>query len=152
MNKILKIILPIVLIIGLTSILITARPAKKTSISSQPSTSSSESQSKSTSKTGVYTAYDQQVVTATKGTRLLFFYAPWCPQCRSLEASIKAGTIPEDVTIFKVDYDSNQALRQKYGVTVQTTLVRLDSSGELSKKYVAYQEPNLDSVITNLLK
>lgn len=98
---------------------------------------------------GEYREYDERSVSAMDGTRLLFFHAPWCPQCRELDASIKAGPIPQDVTFFKVDYDSNQALRKKYGVTIQTTIVQVDESGNLIKKYVAYDEPTLESVLKN---
>ena len=105
----------------------------------------------STALSGTYIEYSSATISSTKGTKILFFYAPWCPQCRALEASIKSGQIPAGVTIIKVDYDSNQALRQKYGVTIQTTLVRVDDSGALVKKFVAYDEPTLASVKGNLL-
>ncbi len=98
-----------------------------------------------------YVTYSDDIVAKTSGTKILFFHAPWCPQCRALEASIKAGTIPTGVTIIKVDYDSHQALRQQYGVTIQTTLVKVDDTGNLIKKYVAYDEPTLSAVSQNLL-
>ncbi len=64
--------------------------------------------------------------------RWLFFYASWCPKCRTLDENIKdnLGKIPEDVVIFKVDYDKEDDLKRKYGVTVQTTVVSVDSDGE----------------------
>lgn len=100
---------------------------------------------------GRYVAYSADAVMQAKGQRILFFHAPWCPQCRKLESSIEAGNVPGGVTIFKVDYDSNQTLRQKYGVTIQTTLVLLDEKGNELKKYVAYDQPSLDAVVKNLL-
>lgn len=100
---------------------------------------------------GVYRQYDSQVLANTDGTRILFFHASWCPQCRALESSIQAGTIPAGVTIFKVDYDSHQELRQRYGVTLQTTLVLLDDQENAVKKYVAYDQPTLEAVIKGLL-
>lgn len=100
---------------------------------------------------GTYTEYSSDKVAAATGTRVLFFHAPWCPQCRALDESINQAQLPDGLTIFKVDYDSNQALRQQYGVTIQTTLVRLDSEGNLLEKYVAYDEPTFASVKTNLL-
>lgn len=100
---------------------------------------------------GKYVDYSADIVTGTEGKRILFFHAPWCPQCRQLDASIKSGEIPADVTIFKVDYDSNQNLRQQYGVTIQTTLVLLDENGNEAKKYVAYDQPSLEAIIKNLL-
>lgn len=122
----------------------------------QSGASSQASQSPASSNStiggeGQYIDYSSDVIASTSGTKVLFFHAPWCPQCRALDASIKAGTIPASVTIIKVDYDTNQALRKKYGVTTQTTLVRVDDNGELVKKFVAYDSPTLASVIQNAL-
>lgn len=100
---------------------------------------------------GQYIDYRAGVIEATQGTKILFFHAPWCPQCRKLEQSIKAGVIPDGVAIIKVDYDSNQALRQKYGVTIQTSLVRVNNAGDLVKRYVAYDTPSLSAIKDNLL-
>ena len=99
---------------------------------------------------GKYTTYSADLVASTKGTKLIFFHAPWCPQCKELDADIKKQGVPSGVTVFKTDYDSNQALRQEYGVTIQTTVVKVDDDGKLVKKYVAYSEPSLDAVIKNL--
>lgn len=101
---------------------------------------------------GVFTEYQQGLVASTDGVKLLFFHAPWCPQCRMIEADIEEQGVPDGVTILKVDYDSNQSLRQRYGVTLQTTFVRVDKNGDEIKKYVAYNEPTFDSVKANLLQ
>lgn len=103
------------------------------------------------STAGTYIDYSKDVIQNAKGTKVLFFHAPWCPQCMMLDKSIKSGKIPDGVTIIKVDYDSNQALRKKYGVTLQTTLVRVDDSGNSVKKYTAYNEPTLQALIDNVL-
>lgn len=100
---------------------------------------------------GAYVNYSAEVIDTTNGNKILFFHAPWCPQCKALDASIKAGPIPDGTTIIKVDYDSSQALKQKYGVTTQTTLVLVDDNGNLVKKYVAYSTPSLSAIISNLL-
>jgi thiol-disulfide isomerase/thioredoxin len=116
------------------------------------STISPESTSESTSQTGSYRDYSADAVASTEGTKLLFFHAPWCPQCREMDQSIKDEGLPDNVTVFKVDYDSNQQLRQKYGVTIQTTFVKIDDSGNKVDQYVAYDEPQFSSVERNLLK
>ena len=97
---------------------------------------------------GVYVDYSETALADAKGTKLLFFHAPWCPQCRELDASIRSSTLPNNLTILKVDYDTNQALRQKYGVTLQTTLVQVDDAGERMKSFVAYDSPTFDAVKT----
>lgn len=101
---------------------------------------------------GAYVDYTEAALAEAQGSRILFFYAPWCPQCRQLDEDIKSSSLPKGVTILKTDYDSNQELRQKYGVTLQTTLVKLDANGDLVDKYVAYNEPTLDNVIANLVR
>lgn len=122
----------------------TSNPPKPVEQQKQPS-------SVTTPSPGTYTAYTDEAVQKTTGTKILFFHAPWCPQCRALDKSIKESDIPDNVTIFKVDYDSNQTLRQKYGVTIQTTLVKIDDAGNLVTKYVAYDEPNFQAVKEHLL-
>lgn len=99
-----------------------------------------------TKTAGAYVDYSANALASATGTKLIFFYAPWCPQCRALEASIKESSIPNGVTIFKADYDSNQELRQKYGVTLQTTLVSVDDTGSKLSSYVAYDTPTFDAV------
>lgn len=101
--------------------------------------------------TGVYIDFEEGIIERTEGTKLLFFHAPWCPQCRMLDADIKAEGLPAGVTIIKVDYDTSQSLRQKYGVTLQTTIVRIDDQGELAKKFVAYDDPSVAAVVENVL-
>lgn len=107
--------------------------------------------SENSDKTGSYVTYTDGIIAETGGTKLLFFHAPWCPQCRAIEADINSQGVPEGVTIIKVDYDTNQELRKKYGVTLQTTIVKVDNSGELIEKFTAYDDPSLDAVVKNLL-
>ena len=101
---------------------------------------------------GEYIDYSEQAfVDAADQTRLLFFHASWCPQCRALEADIAANGVPEDVTIFEVDFDNSQQLRQKYGVTTQTTVVKVDADGELVDSFVPFDDPSIANVSARLL-
>ena len=61
----------------------------------------------------------------------------WCPSCRKLEKDINASLsdIPADVTILKVNYDSEKELKTKYAVTQQHTLVQVDQSGNIINKW-----------------
>lgn len=160
MKKPILIGISVVLVIGLVIIAYVIFPKADTysSNTSSPSTEVSSQVSNdvqpstsATSSTGEYVDYSENIISSTSGTKVLFFHAPWCPQCRALDESIKAGPIPDGVTIIKVDYDTSQALRQKYGVTTQTTLVRVDDNGNIVTKYVAYDSPTLESLITNTL-
>lgn len=108
--------------------------------------------SSAASQPGEYVEYSPELVSSTPGDKLLFFHADWCSQCVALEEDIEASGVPEGVTIFKVDYDSNQDLRQEYGVTIQTTMVKVDDNGEKIDSYVAYEDPTIDNVTAALLQ
>lgn len=99
---------------------------------------------------GSYEDYSESKLAAATGTKILFFHARWCPQCRALEADIKKQGVPAGTTIFKVDYDNSQSLRKKYGVTLQTTVVKVDDQGNLISKFTPYQKPTLENALSNL--
>lgn len=76
---------------------------------------------------------------------VLFFHAPWCPYCKAADAAFKArlDQIPANVVILKTDYDSNTALKQKYGVTYQHTFVQVDKDGNMITKWSGGDIDNL---------
>lgn len=113
---------------------------------------SGETGTQPTSSEGSYVEYSSAALASAAGERVLFFHAPWCPQCRSIESGIKQDGVPDGFTVLKVDYDSNQALRQKYGVTIQTSFVKVDANGnKLEGPFVAYEDPTFSSVVNNFL-
>ncbi len=85
---------------------------------------------------GSYESYaPEKLARANDGDVVLFFRASWCPSCRALDADIRANSIPAGLTILDVNYDTETALKQKYGVTMQHTLVQVDANGTLIKKW-----------------
>lgn len=120
--------------------------------SEQASTSSPEQPGNSALKPGEYTDYSTGYFdqTAQNSRRILFFHAAWCPQCRALENDIRAKGVPAGMVIFKVNYDTESGLKQRYGVTLQTTLVEVDAAGNLVRKHVAYDQPTLDASLKAL--
>lgn len=87
---------------------------------------------------GSYEAYaPEKIARAATGDVVLFFHASWCPSCRGLNADIEKNleTIPAQLSILKVDYDTETELKKKYGVTYQHTLVQVDKDGNLIKKW-----------------
>ena len=96
---------------------------------------------------GVYEEYSDAAIANAEGTTLLFFHAPWCPQCRAVESDILSQGVPAGVTIIKVDFDSRQDVRQQYDVNQQTTFIKLDGSGNEVQRFVAYDTPSLQAVI-----
>lgn len=125
---------------------------------SEPAVSPSNNQSDTTTNApmqseeaaGSYVDYSEATFAQASGTKILFFHASWCPQCRALEADIKKQGVPAGTTILKVDYDNAQDLRRKYGVTLQTTVVKVDDQGNLVSKFTPYQKPTLENALSNL--
>ena len=102
-------------------------------------------------KSGSYEAYSpEKLALAERGDVVLFFRASWCPTCRALDADIKANmkNIPAGVAILDVDYDNSTALRQRYGVTYQHTLVQVDKNGNQIAEWLG--SPTLASLISNI--
>lgn len=64
--------------------------------------------------------------------KLLYFWASWCSSCRTFEAgevlSRLSARVP-GLVVQKVDVDTNEALLERYGVTVTPTLVLVDAEG-----------------------
>lgn len=72
----------------------------------------------------------------TQGPVVYFFKASWCPTCQALQLELDRdlGTLPAGTIIVTVDYDKETALKKKYAITYQHTLVQIDATGkELSK-------------------
>jgi thiol-disulfide isomerase/thioredoxin len=85
----------------------------------------------------VYSPEALQAAQETDNKIVLFFHATWCPSCRALDSEITSNLaeIPENLTIFKVNYDAETALKQQYSVTTQHTLVQIDSTGNEVTKW-----------------
>ena len=81
--------------------------------------------------------------------RWLFFHASWCPVCHQLEEDIvkNKDQIPPEVVIFKVDFDKAENLKKRYGVTLQTTFVSIDSQGDKIKSQRLYSSPTLEELV-----
>jgi len=102
-------------------------------------------------KVGSYEAYaPEKLARAETGDVILFFHASWCPTCRGLSADIEKnlGATPPEVSILKVDYDTESELKKKYGITYQHTLVQVDKDGNMIKKWSG--SPTLESLVSQI--
>ncbi len=99
---------------------------------------------------GSYTDYSEEAFKKASWKKVLFFHATWCPSCKSADKNLKADTIADGLTIFKVDYDSNTDLRKKYGVVAQHTFVYVDNNMEKIKLMVGGR--NSADIVSGLLK
>ena len=97
-----------------------------------------ETVSQSAAADGPYQDYSKEAFqNAADKKRVLFFHASWCPNCKNADTEITASldAVPDDVVIFKTDYDSEDALKKKYGITSQHTFVYVDSEGNAIDKW-----------------
>jgi thioredoxin 1 len=80
---------------------------------------------------------------------ILFFWANWCPFCKKADAAFLADMdrIPEDVVIFKTNYDTEKDLKKKYAISYQHTFVQIDKEGEEVAKWVS---GDFDTLFDNL--
>lgn len=78
-----------------------------------------------------YSASAFAEATKNGGKAVLFFWASWCPDCKASNANFLANMdkIPHNVTVFKTNYDTEKALKTKYGVTYQHTFIQVDAAG-----------------------
>lgn len=111
-----------------------------TDITAQPTVVESQSR---------YNPYSQTAFEAAKGMkRVLFFFAPWCPTCVPADKAFRNNQdkIPENVALFRVDYDSATELKRQYNITYQHTYVLVDDTGREIKKW---NGGGIDELIAN---
>lgn len=73
-----------------------------------------------------------------QGKTVLYFWAPWCATCSSLDLELQEGktSLPNGITLLRVPYDEASDLKQKYAVTMQHTFVQVDHEGNLVTSWV----------------
>lgn len=144
----------IVTIVATAALLVGCGTLDTASTATQPESTQPESQSSpsspaptpalpapdSTLAAGSYVDYADYLADPGGFSRtdvVLFFHAPWCPSCRATDQDIETrrDALPSGLTLVKVDFDSQQALRTTYGVTMQHTFVQIDSDGAEIKKW-----------------
>ncbi len=99
-------------------------------------------------KKGSYLPYASDFLkNAENGSVVLFFNAVWCPTCQSTvkDLNSKIDKIPSNLTVLSADYDKETSLKQKYGVTMQHTFVKVDKDGNLLKKANGLE--NLEAIV-----
>lgn len=91
---------------------------------------------------------DAQALVAN-GPVVYFFKASWCPTCQALQKELDSsiGSLPSGTTIITVDYDNSSALKTKYAITYQHTLVQIDATG---KEIAKWQGGGVSEIIKNI--
>ena len=98
-----------------------------------------------------YREYSDEIfATLTWSRILLFFHADWCPTCQNFEKQILASkSIPKDIVILKVNYDTATELKKKYSILSQSTFVQVDSQGNMYKRWLG--KSNLSDIISDMV-
>jgi thiol:disulfide interchange protein len=108
--------------------------------------------SSSPTASSAYREYSPEAVSsASDGDKIvLFFHAQWCVTCKLLADDISANTdrIPQDVRILVADFDSETALKQDYGVTLQHTLVQVTRDAGMVGKWSSSR--SLDDLLSRI--
>lgn len=80
--------------------------------------------------TSRYIDYDQRKL--TKQTNILFFTTTWDQDSKKIDKDImkNQSKIPMDTIIFKVNYDTEKELKEKYHITTQNTFVQINEKGK----------------------
>jgi thioredoxin 1 len=84
-------------------------------------------------------------------TTLVFFHAPWCPVCKAQEPKVLAhlNNDAKQVVAFKVDYDTNKALRQEMNVTKQSTLILYRGTQEIGRLSYKSDDASIDELFAH---
>ncbi len=124
--------LVVIVLVAIFGLGFSLSPQKSQPVPAALSGTSATGQNTNANTSGRYMAYTKDNFDAAAGRRrILYFHADWCPTCRPLDRELSENTaaIPEDVVIFKANYDTESALKKKHSVTYQHTFVQVDAEG-----------------------
>ncbi len=67
---------------------------------------------------------------------LVWVHAPWCPVCREQAKTIARLTAQapfSKMVVFRIDYDTQKSLWQKFGASMQSTLIAYQGKRETAR-------------------
>ena len=84
-------------------------------------------------------------------TSLLFFHATWCGYCQAKDKILKDlySTRAFPVSTYKIDFDTANDLKARYGITTQDTVVLIDGSGNALQTVVGATEGDLRNLLSS---
>ncbi len=104
------------------------------------------------SKIVPYSAEALQKAQEEGGESLIEFYASWCPTCWRQHSSLKKVSNDskfEKVTFFEADYDDSDELKNKFGVSRQSTLIIVKGDKEIARLSGVTGEEEISNFISN---
>lgn len=93
----------------------------------------------------------ERISLAESGQVLLLFTADWCVSCKQLDIDIlnNISTIPDEILILKVNYESDTQTKDKYRVDTPHTIILVDNQGNELKRWIG--SLTLDTLIKESL-
>ena len=85
---------------------------------------------------------------------LVWVHAPWCPVCRQQAKTIErviAEPAYRDMQVFRIDYDTQKPLWQKFGATMQSTLIGFRGKRETGRIAHETNDAKVSAVIRGAL-
>lgn len=123
----------------------------QTSISESNTTTSEKEviEAPSAGKLGVLEYSAAALAESDTKHNIIFFHAAWCTVCRSVQENLDSAAIPDDVSIFKVDYDSDlgKSLASQYSIPIQYTMVQVDTEGKEITQWVNNYGYGIDDIV-----
>ena len=81
---------------------------------------------------------------------LVWVHAPWCPVCREQAktiARVTAAPAYRNMRIFRIDFDTQKPLWQRFGATMQSTLIAYHGKRETARIAHDTNEARVSAVI-----
>ena len=85
---------------------------------------------------------------------LVWVHAPWCPVCRAQArtiASVTAAPAYREMVVFRIDFDTQRPLWQRFGATQQSTLIAFRGARETDRIAHETDEGKLSAVIRSAI-
>ncbi len=92
---------------------------------------------------GQFVEYSQSAFDSdTNSKKVLFFHQKSCSVCKQIETNMKAGVMPEGVSLYLVPMETETALVEKYSVNLQTTFIEVDDEGNQLQEWNWLSKPS----------
>jgi thioredoxin-like negative regulator of GroEL len=95
-----------------------------------------------------------QNLQARNAPSIVFVHASWCPICRAQETTIdKLLSTPayRNVTVFRIDYDTQKPLWTSFGVQKQSTLIAFHGRRETARLSYDANPQKVTALVTSAL-
>ncbi|QXQ06197.1 thioredoxin family protein [Sphingosinicellaceae bacterium] len=85
---------------------------------------------------------------------IVWVHAPWCPVCREQAKTIARVTAQpayKDMQVFRIDFDTQKPLWQKFGATMQSTVIAFHGKRETARISHDTDDAKISAVISSAI-